>query len=288
MLSHLAWAQTFTEKITRELAFEKLSAANALMVANINGQVEVVGYDGDKVILEVTKYIYAKTDARLEQGKAGIGLGVIDRADTLIVYVREECNQFSKNNGGGKNNSRRHASSGWGYHSIGHGDCNLPYDYKMDFKVKVPASLNVMASTINKGNVAVENVRGVVKARNVNGRIRLVNLQSEADASTVNGDVDVEYAKNPEKACRFYTLNGDINAQFQPGLSANIGFESFNGNFYTNVTSLQNLPLQVVQSNYGEGVRYKIEGNRYQIGRGGALLDFETFNGNVYLKENNN
>ncbi len=35
-------------------------------------------------------------------------------------------------------------------------------------------------------------------------------------------------------------------------------------------------------------MKYKVKGNQYQIGSGGMLLDFETFNGNVYLKERTN
>ena len=91
--------------------------------------------------------------------------------------------------------------------------------------------------------------------------------------------------RNPQKDCRFYSLNGDINAWFQKGLSASMSFESFNGSFYTNIDNLEALPVQVEKKNVDEGVKYKVNGNRYKIGSGGAYLDFETFNGNVYLKE---
>jgi DUF4097 and DUF4098 domain-containing protein YvlB len=155
----------------------------------------------------------------------------------------------------------------------------------MDFTVKIPRSVNVMASTINEGNVEVLNVSGVVSAHNINGSIKLLNLSKEADASTINGDVDIEYAQNPLKACRFYSLNGDINAWFKKGLAANMKFESFNGSFYTNVESLETLPTEVRKENTNNGTKYKINGNQFKIGKGGALLDFETFNGNVYLKE---
>jgi DUF4097 and DUF4098 domain-containing protein YvlB len=107
----------------------------------------------------------------------------------------------------------------------------------------------------------------------------------EADASTINGDLDVTYTKNPDKACRFYSLNGDINALFQPGLAANLSFESFNGDFYTDIQPLEALPVKVEKTAEGDGIKYKVNGNRYKIRTGGALLDFETFNGDVFLKE---
>lgn len=274
--------QTFSEKISRELSFEKQSPANALIISNIFGNIHVVSHSGPGIVVEVTKSVSAKTDARLEAGKAEVQLGIIDRADTMILYVKDGCHLFERQKSG-RNNSGW-SKMGWGYQSQGR-DCNLTYNYKMDFIVKVPASLNLIVNTINEGNVVVENVSGVVRAGNINGSIRLTNLQSEAEANTINGDVDIEYARNPGKECRFYSLNGDINALFQPGLSADLSFESFNGNIYTNMTKIENLPIQVKKSNRGDGLTYKINGNQFKIGNGGALLDFETFNGNVYLKE---
>src|SRR6185295_20051591 len=69
---------TSTEKIIRELIFEKKALNNTLMVLNINGDVKVEGYEGDKVMIEVEKTIKGKTQARLEQGKLEIDLGIID------------------------------------------------------------------------------------------------------------------------------------------------------------------------------------------------------------------
>lgn len=272
-------AQTSTETISKELSFEKRSSANALMIANLFGSVKVTAYDGDKIAVEVKKSVFAKTDARLEKGKAEVQLGIIDRADTLILYVRDGCHEFTR---GGLH---KRSWQRWGY-DTNQDNCHLTYDYKMDFTVKVPATLNVDIATINGGSLLVENVAGTVRARNVNGSIRLENLKGGADAHTVNGDVDVVYAQNPSRDCRFYSLNGDINAVFQPGLSASVAFESFNGDFYTNINRLENLPVTVDKSGEGqEGVKYRISGNRYQVGTGGVLLDFETFNGNLYLKE---
>ncbi len=281
MLSQVGYAQTFSEKISKELDFEKRSTDNALVIANVNGSVTVTGYDGDKILLEVKKTVNGKTDARLEKGKQEVQLGIIDLADTLILYVRDGCMRFGKDQR--MRDHSRWKKEGWSYQSGN--DCNLTYDYKMDFTVRVPASLHVVVSTINNGDISVENVRGVVRANNINGSVRLTNLQRETEANTINGDVDIVYSRNPEKACRFYTLNGDINALFQPGLSANMSFESFNGELFTNIDKMQTLPVELLKAAHGDGVKYKIDGNRYLIGRGGALLEFETFNGNVYIKE---
>lgn len=273
-------AQTFTEKITKEFTFEKKSPDNAIMVANINGSIKVTGYAGDKIIVEVTKTINGKTEERLAKGKAQVQLGVIDRADTLIFYVENECNTFGRNK-----NTNWGRRSEWGYDWNDGNNCRTSYDYSMDFVIKVPQATHVKVSTINDGNIAIEGVSGAVTADNINGSIRLSNLKRETHASTINGNVDIEYDQNPAKECRYYSLNGDINALFLKGLAANLSFESFNGEFYTNIDQIEQLPAAVESSKKGDGIKYKVNGNRYKVGKGGALLDFETFNGNVYLKE---
>lgn len=275
-------AQTFTDKIVMELQFEKQGAGNTLVLANINGSITVRGYEGSKIIIEAERMVKAKTEARLEQGKKDLRLVQIDRVDTLIVYTATGCNQFSWGDG-------RKRNHGWGYQwNCENGDCNPPYDHKMDITVKVPFGINVEVSTVNDGNVLIENVGGAVKANNVNGSIKLTALKGATYANTINGDVDLEYTLNPNKDCRYYTLNGDINAWFQKGLAANIAFKSFNGDMYTNLDKLEGLPALVERKESSKGLTLKVAANRFKVGNGGALLDFETFNGDVILKEKKN
>lgn len=282
MPAQLASAQIFTETIKKEFAFEKTGAENTVLVANINGDIHVVGYEGTKVMVEVEKKITAKTQQRLEAGKKEIQFGMMDLADTLIFYMQGGCNVFGKQNWKARNFGTRNK---WTYNWDGNHDCDTKYEYKLDFTIKVPYSVNLVLSTVNDGNISVENVNGTLKVENINGGIKLKNISREASATTINGNVDIEYSKNPDKDCRFYTLNGDINAWFQKGLAANMAFKSFNGEFFSNVKSLESLPAELEKEQSQNGTKYRLNGNRFKIGNGGALLDFETFNGNVYLKE---
>jgi hypothetical protein len=287
LLSLRMEAQSFSEKISKELSFEK-KGNNAVMIFNINGNVRITGYAGDKVIVEVEKVIHGKTQDRMEKGKSDIQLGIIDRADTLILFVEGTCSKFGKGLNGGKNQSRKKEwSYQWNNNCNGNGrsNCQEKYDYEMNFTIKVPTVMNVLASTINDGDVSIEGVSGIVSANNINGSIQLKNISGSTNASTINGSVDLEYAQNPDQDCRYYSLNGDINAFFRKGLTANVAFESFNGAMYTNVDALETMPMVLEKKSDAQGLKYKIGGSRYKIGKGGILLDFETFNGNVYLKE---
>lgn len=280
------YAQEHTEVINKGIEFEKTTASNTLIVANINGSIHVKGYAGNSILIEVRKMIKAKSNDKLEKGKHDLSVGFIDRADTLIFYVEGLCTTF------GKNDRNRNSTTGWGYNFD---TCNRNgwtesegYDYEFDFTIQVPRDVNVVLSTINKGDVDVTQVNGSVVAKNINGSIRLEQLQGETEATTINGNVDLNYIANPSKACRYYTLNGDINANFPGNLVADLSFKTFNGSFYTNIDKLELLPAQIVKSDSGSKTKYKINNGHYRIGNGGVNLDFETFNGNVYLKEKMN
>jgi DUF4097 and DUF4098 domain-containing protein YvlB len=273
-------AQSQTEKITKELSFEVKNNANALMVENINGSVTVEGYSGSTIQVEVEKVIKGKTAARVEKGMKDIQLGVIDRADTIILYVNGLCMRFGRTN-----ENRSNDGAQWGYDWNGCQNDEQEYDYVMNFRIKVPSSVNLRVSTINEGNVAVSKTSGKVSAYNINGNISLTEISQGTRANTINGDVDIQYSSNPVSDCRYYTLNGDINAYFKKGLSSDVSFKSFNGEFFTNLPELVALPTEIEKSKTDKGFKYKINGNRFKTGKGGALLDFETFNGNVYLRE---
>ena len=271
-------AQTFTETIAKEFKFEKSDPKNTLILANINGSIKVEGYEGDKIMIEAVRTIKAKTDARLEKGKAEMQLRQIDRYDTIVFYAGGGCQQFGYQTGNGKNR--------WSYDwNCRDRDCNPEYDYKFDFTVKVPNTVNIELSTINEGKIKVTQMKGALKANNINGAIELTGLEGPTEASTINGDVDLDYSKNPKGNCRYYTLNGDINALFQKGLTANMSFKSFNGDLYTNLDNLTSLPVELEKEEGKNGYHVKVGGSKYKIRQGGVLVDFETFNGDAIVKE---
>lgn len=272
------FAQEHTEVIKKELQFSQVNSNNLLTVNNINGNISVEGYSGKKILLEVKKTISGKTQAKLERGKKEIEIGIHEEDNGMIIYTKTPCSnvRYEKSD-----------DDTW-YWQTGTNNCNWGsgIHFNFDIKIKIPYDLNIDVSTINDGDIVVKNISGEVKANNINGSIALEKITGKTHVHTINGDVDIEYSKNPEKDSKYYSLNGDINAYFQKGLSAQLTFESFNGDFFTDFGNIEMMPTLVQKKTKGNGVKYKVGGkSNMKIGNGKVLLDFETFNGNVYLKK---
>lgn len=275
-------AQQHNETLKREYQFEKKSSNNVLYLANISGHMDVEGYDGDIIQVEAKIKLLAKTEARLEQAKEAIGIALLDRMDTMAVYSTNPCSTF------GRSRSTKRYKDGWGYNWNNQKDCHDNFDYSVDFKVKVPKSLNIVVSTVNDGDVVIVGVDGKVRAQNVNGSITLRKVSRATYANTINGDVTIEFKSNPVLDARYYSLNGDIRTTYLERLSADMSFKSFNGDFYTNIQSLEHLPVEVKQQEIrkGKGITFKVDAKSImRVGSGGVHLDFETFNGDVFVKE---
>jgi hypothetical protein len=271
--------QTSEETIKRTLTFEKKGQQNTLMIFNVNGSIKVEGYAGNEILIEMQKKITGKSEARVAKGRSEVDLGLIDRADTLILYLKGVGTRFGKEN---KNYGMQMA--GWGYNWEGN-DTNKEYDYTTNFVVKVPYVINLHISTINQGDISVHHTKGMLEARNINGGIYLTDIAGTTTATTINGEVDLEYTSNPPGDSKYYSLNGNINAMFKSGLNAQLTFKSFQGDLYSSINGITPMAVSLEKTKRGEGIQYKVNGNRYRVGAGGPLLNFETFNGNVYLKE---
>jgi DUF4097 and DUF4098 domain-containing protein YvlB len=164
----------------------------------------------------------------------------------------------------------------------------IPYHYELNFTVKVPYALNLHVSTVNGGDVNVNDVTGLLNVHNVNGAIKIVNAKGAAKAKTINGNVEVNYVTLPPGESDFQTLNGDIKISYPAALSVDCQFKTFNGNFYTDFPDVETLPVRVVKNSENQSAKtvYKLNTiTSIRIGKGGPTYKFETFNGNIYLKK---
>ncbi|MHA4740137.1 DUF4097 family beta strand repeat-containing protein [Dyadobacter sp. MSC1_007] len=260
----------FKEHVSKEFAMNGNASKNTLAIYNINGFIKVEGYNGDKVVVEIDKKITAKTQEVLDQGKAEFKLEFEEHADSVIAYI---ANPYDSR----PNRNRR----GWD-------GPRIDYHFELNFTVKVPYSLNLHVSTVNGGDVTVNDVTGSLGVHNVNGAIKIVNAKGPANVRTINGNVEVNYLTLPPGESDFKTLNGDIKISYPSSLSVDCQFKTFNGDFYTDFPNVERLPVKVVKNaeNHENKTIYKLSTETFiRIGNGGPTYKFETFNGNIYLKK---
>ncbi|WP_077921723.1 hypothetical protein [Spirosoma sp. 209] len=267
----VAQSQEDTERISREFSLPGGAAASTLVIYNIHGFIKVDGTTGDKVTFEVDKRITAKNKEELATGKRELKLQFEQKGDTIMAYIAEPFdsrpNRLNRDN---RNNQ------------------HLEYDFTLDFTVKVPRQMNIRVSTINRGDVTVQDVAGALRVRNVNGAIALTNVRGATDAHTVNGNVDINYLASPPDESSYYTLNGNIRVNYPANLSADLQFKTFQGEFYTDFPDAEILPAQVTKNEERRGDKtvYKLSRTTaIRLGNGGKVFRFETFNGNVYIKK---
>lgn len=270
-----------TDVIKKEITLDNVNEGK-LFIRNISGSLDVQGYDGDKIILEVKKTLKVKSPDKLEQIWAETDLGIVQRGNAVLLYPKSPCTNPGIS---------EVDSDDWDkWNKLYLNNCHWKEDgnAKYDFIVKVPKQLTLSIATVNDGDIVVKEVSGKLHVNNVNGGIKLENIAGATEARTVNGNVDLTYTQNPNDDSYYYTLNGDINANFKKGLSSNLYFKSFNGEFYTELADniMEPLPVTMEKTKESKGVKYKVGGKSgVKVRNGGPKLDFETFNGNVYVKE---
>ncbi len=266
-----AQQKEFTEVIKKEVSFSN-STANILVIKNVFGSISVEGYSGSKVIVEVDKTITADTSSDLELGKQELQLKIVEEADRIILHPDAPYIEFDKNK----------LKYNWCHNN------NEPdYEHQLNFKVRVPSAVQVHVSTVNDGEVLVKNTKGNhIVAENINGGITLDNVTGTTMVECINGEVSISYADNPSSSSRYFSLNGDINISYQKALSANISFKSMNGEMYTDFNVNKQFMKTSKQLGKGNQPKYKFEAKPVvQIGSGQVDHEFETLNGNVYIKK---
>lgn len=253
----------------QETIQKSLSLSNApmrLLVENIDGYVHVTAGTGSQVRVTAHKTIRAESDEDLRQAKNEVRLDMSEQPGT--VAIEYEAPGVCRN---------------------GRGDCQDHhqrrfYNVTYDIDLEVPRRARPFVSTVNNGDVRVEGTTGDFEIKNVNGAIDANNIAGSGYISTVNGKVTVHFAKSPQSATSFRSVNGDLDTYFPADISAELRFKTFNGGVFSDF----DVTPTVVPDTQGErqGPRFVYRSNGLKggrVGRGGPELSFNTLNGNIRL-----
>lgn len=243
-----------------------------VVIDNVFGQVEVRQGSSDKVSYRVLKTISAKSQPLLDKGLQELKLKVLEHNDSVIFFTDAPfiCQHWNGCDEG------KHYS--WD---------DSQYDFKLDYLIEIPKSVNLNVQTVTGGSVEVHGIEGIIKANNVDGSITISGAVDVIEASTVNGNVDIHYKEVPKIDCRFHTINGAINIYCKENLNAIITTKTMHGELYSAFDYKALKPKLVKKTDKsGNTTTYKLEETfGLEIGQNGPKLSFETLNGDIYLRK---
>ena len=174
-----------------------VSADSQFQLSNINGSVEVSGWDKDQI--QVSAIITAKNQddrdrIRLEMEQTSLG---------VIVETKYEKESRWRDNGSGK----------------------------VEYVIKVPHGASLSDIELVNGSLLIENVSGKVNAELVNGSIKAKGLAATTELSSVNGSIKawVKSAEQSLKHIEIETVNGSIKLYLPDDISASVDVDTMHG-----------------------------------------------------------
>lgn len=240
----VAVVSTFDESERIEKTFP-LSSDGKVSVSNINGSIEIRGWDRNEVQVVATKV--ADTKERL--------------ADVEIRFDSSP-HTFSVETDYGDWRARG-ANSGWKNSRL-----------TVNYVIMAPngAVLNEI-ETVN-GTVSVSDFSNSTKVSAVNGSVIAKNLKGTANLETVNGEVAADFEKlEAGSRISLSTVNGRVNLTLPSDVNATIRADSVNGV----ITNEFGLPVRK-----GKYVGRDLYG---RIGTGDVQIQLESVNGGLAINK---
>jgi hypothetical protein len=159
----------------------------------------------------------------------------------------------------------------------------------VSFEIEVPARSNLKLSTVNGGEILVENVEGDHEFSNTNGGIALNNVAGSVTAGTTNGNVKATLTRvTSQREMSFTSMNGTVDVTLPPATKANLRLRSNNGDVYSDFDVQLAASAPTVEESRSSNGRYRIQRNRSIVGTingGGPEFELRTFNSNVYVRK---
>ena len=172
-----------------------LSANGRVSLENINGNVEITGWERNEVQIDAVKS--ARDQERLNEAK----IEVEGSGDAVQIRTRYPEGRTNDN------------------------------PASVHYTLHVPASASVDKVNLVNGSLEISQVSGEVNASLVNGTLRAHDLSGRAKLSTVNGSNNVEFRSLTNVSeVRINAVNGSINLVLPSSPNAQISASTVNGN----------------------------------------------------------
>jgi hypothetical protein len=231
-----------------------------LDVKLLNGSIQVISYSGTELIIEAVVSV-PQDDS--ENKETVDGMKRISRTGDYEITAYENNNVVSVHN-----NS---------------------FDQAIKLSIKVPQqSVSLKLSTVNEGDITVENLTGEIEINNVYGAITASNISGSVVATTVDGDIKINFkAVDPSAAMAFSSLSGDIDIVLPPDIKANLKLKSDMGEIYSDFDMVIDKAQPKVNRTNQSGI-YKLEVEDWvyrKLNGGGSELMMKNMQGDIYIRK---
>ncbi|MBC8153044.1 MAG: hypothetical protein H7Z72_09045 [Bacteroidetes bacterium] len=249
----------------------------SLDVGLITGSVHVVGYTGKDVVIDAVAGGNRRNGA--ENGR--VDNRNTNRNDNRNTNRDDESGMKRIPTGNSmdlsaeEKNNRVHVSTGM---------INKP----ITLTIKVPYRFSLKLSTVNSGDITVDNVTGELEINNVNGAITLTNISGSAVAHTINGELKATFREvDNNTPMAFSTLNNRVDVTFPASVRANVKLKSDRGDIFSDFDiAIDKKQPQATRSNQSGMYRVTIEDWVYgKINGGGPEVMMKSMNGSIYVRK---
>jgi Putative adhesin len=231
-----------------EEVFEKafsMEGVSRVSLENVNGQVIALAWD--------------KPYLRIHAVKTARGASASDTLRETEIRVRKVGDEIKIET------AAPHRHRLFGFLELGN------RSVRVDYELHVPAAVRTRVETCN-GKVEAAGFAGEFSSDAVNGSIELRDLECPVKATTVNGSLRVAF-RGPLKRSHLETVNGSVEVAFAKASSVRYDLETINGRIEADFDL-------AVEGKYGP----KEAKGTYN--GGSENLHCETVNGSIRLKTN--
>ncbi|KUG08143.1 DUF4097 family beta strand repeat-containing protein [Solirubrum puertoriconensis] len=273
----LGWAGPLAAQSSEQMsvALSSPGKPGVLHLKLVGGSINVTGYSGKEVVIEATPRSGGSRPGRAPGppsppntpmpptgGGEGAGMRRLSQVQGMEITAQEKSNHVYVN------------SDSW--------------QRPIDFTVKVPRQFSLQVSTVNSGNITVQNVSGELEISNVNGSIALEDVAGSAVVSTVNGRVVANFRDvTPNAPMAFSSVNGKLDVTLPAKTKAAFKLKSDRGEIYSDFDMTVDASAPKVNRSSKDGV-YRVSTDNWTYGKingGGAEVMMQTMNGNIYIRK---
>ncbi len=229
---------------------KEMAPGTTLEIKGVNGEIEAVAASGNEAEVTATKQA-----RRSDPDDVTIKVLEHDGGITICaVYPTPRRSSHENECGPG---------------DAGHMNTNNN-DVSVHFRVRVPKGVHFVGRTVN-GDVDATGMPADAEASTVNGSIDL-SAAGRAEASTVNGSLRISMGRADfAEGAHFSTVNGGVELTLPADINADLSVKTVNGD----ITS--DFPVTVT----GKFGPRRVRGT---LGKGGPDLKIETVNGDITLR----